>query len=293
MSENVALIGADPEVFVNSLVTDARGRAVRWEPIPAFGLFGGNKEKPVQMEGLEAGYMYLEDNAALEFNIPPQETSGGFVDAIQAAKSWMQRNLLDERKLTYSEQSVMELAPKYQRDPRGQEVGCLADHDSYDNDGAKRKPFSGATLGNTRYAGAHIHLAYNVEVVPAFVAARFLDLFLSLPYIEYDKQGPRRDTYGKAGLFRPKSYGVEYRTLSNWWVFTSTAMQERVAQQALRFARNTYDEGFLKNLSDAYEGMPWNDVKKAVETEDYRQGHVLLDLADRKYNLGVVRGRRR
>jgi hypothetical protein len=292
MSEIVALIGADPEVFVQSLVTDGRGRAVRWEPTPAFGLFGGNKDKPNPMQGLDEGYMFLEDNAALEFNIPPQATARGFSEAISRSKTWMQQNLLEQKKLQYIDQNVLELAPKFQKDPRGKEVGCMADFDSYDNEGAQRKPFSADSLGNTRYAGGHIHLAYNVDIVPAFVAARFLDLYLSLPWIEYDKQGPRRTTYGKAGLFRAKSYGVEYRTMSNWWVWMPERIQEQIATTALKFARFTYDEGYLRNMSDAYVGLPWDDIKRCVESEDYRSANMLIDLADKRYNLGI-RARRR
>ena len=29
----------------------------------------------------------------------------------------------------------------------------------------------------------------------------------------------RKQLYGKAGAYRPKPYGFEYRTLSNFWVF--------------------------------------------------------------------------
>lgn len=293
MSENVALIGADPEVFLSGATLDRRGRALAYEPVPAFGKFGGNKDKPIKMQGLDEGYMYLEDNAALEFNIPPQKTSKEFATAIYTAKDWMVLNLLEKQNLMYSESNVLELAPKYQQDPRAKEVGCMADHDAYLNDGAKRDPFNADTLGNNRYAGGHIHLAYNVGVVPAYVGARFLDLFLGLPWLTYDRQGARRGVYGKAGLFRPKSYGVEYRTMSNWWLWNGDGCVTQIAESALTFARRSYEPEFLSKLSEAFVGIPWHDVQQAINSEDAMLGEQLIELADRTYGLGIRQRPRR
>lgn len=294
MSENVALIGADPEVFLNGTVTDGRGRALRYEMVPAFGKFGGNKDKPLKMVGLSEGYAYLEDNAALEFNIPPQKTAKEFSGAIFTAKNWMVDNLLEKQNLSYSESNVLELTPKYQADPRGKEVGCMPDHDAYLNDGAKRDPFNAETLGNNRYAGGHLHLSYNVGVVPAYVGARFLDLFVCLPWLSYDRQGARRPVYGKAGLFRPKDYGVEYRTMSNWWLWLGDTVVTQIAESALTFARRSYEPEFLGRLSEAFVGIPWQDVQNAINNEDHHLAEQLIDLGDRVYNLGIrPRPRRR
>lgn len=285
-AENVALIGADPETFVNTSVKDNRGRHIRYEAIPAFGLFGGGKEEPKNMDGLTDGFKYLEDNAALEFNIPPVATSKEFVDAIDTAKSWMTTNLLEPKGMHFSESNLLVLTPKYQADPRALEVGCMPDHDAY-ADGQQRDPFNAAKLGDTRYAGGHIHLAYNCKVVPQYVAARFLDLYLTLPFLEYDRQQSRRQTYGMAGLFRPKDYGIEYRTMSNWWLWYGPGTLQAVAENALKFARNSYDARYLGLLSEAFVGMPWGDVKKAIDSEDRYAAEALIDLADRNYSLGI------
>lgn len=295
MSENPALVGADPELFVSALLKDNRGRPVKYDVVPAFGRFGGNKDAPIKMDGLPDGFAYLEDNAALEFNIPPQSSAADFNDAIRQAKHWLQTNKLDPQQLTMSDQNVLTLEPKYQADPRGKEVGCSKDWDAYGmpNGPKERDPFSANTLGDKRYSGGHFHISYNHAVVPRFVAARFCDVYASLPWLEYDRQGLRRTTYGKAGLFRPKDYGLEYRTMSNWWLWHDSP-QTQVVEALLTFARRSYEPEFLKLLSDAYTGMPWQDVQKAIENEDHYLARQLIDLADSTFNLGVQRrGRRR
>lgn len=287
-----ALIGADPECFLSQMIRDPRN-GPRWDMIPAFGLFGGDKEAPIKMENMDEGYAYLEDNAALEFNIPPQGNADGFVSAIENAKHWLKLNAMQPKSLEFSEANVFELPSKYQRDPRGQRVGCQPDFDAYANEGAQREPFSGDSLGPLRYAGGHIHLAYNVDAIPPYVAARFMDIYLSLPWLEYDVQHLRRGTYGKAGLFRPKSYGVEYRTPSNWWLWQSANTVKMFAEGALYFARKSYEPEYLRLLSEAYVYFPWDDAKNAIETEDYRIGHQLVDLANQRFQLKVQGDRAR
>jgi len=46
-----------------------------------------------------------------------------------------------------------------------------------------------------------------------------MDLFLGVPSVLIDDGKERKKLYGKAGAYRYKPYGVEYRTLSNFWVF--------------------------------------------------------------------------
>jgi hypothetical protein len=60
-----------------------------------------------------------------------------------------------------------------------------------------------------------------------------LDLYLGLPSLLLDGDEDRRLLYGKAGAFRPKSYGVEYRVLSNFWVL-NPELREYVFQQTER-----------------------------------------------------------
>jgi hypothetical protein len=48
-----------------------------------------------------------------------------------------------------------------------------------------------------------------------------MDLFLGVPsiFMDTDKTAPRRRTlYGQAGRFRVKPYGMEYRSLSSFWL---------------------------------------------------------------------------
>jgi hypothetical protein len=78
-----------------------------------------------------------------------------------------------------------------------------------------------------------------------------MDLFVGCPMIEFDKDTGRRELYGKAGAFRKKSYGVEYRTASNAWIESEDRIRWAWAQteKAVKFVEDgntlTEDDGKL------------------------------------------------
>lgn len=78
-----------------------------------------------------------------------------------------------------------------------------------------------------RTAGGHVHLGFaehlqtlnkTLEEAQCIVGV-MCDYYLGVPSLLLDKDDRRRELYGKAGACRMKEYGLEYRTLSNFWIF--------------------------------------------------------------------------
>lgn len=89
-----------------------------------------------------------------------------------------------------------------------------------------------------RSAGSHIHIGFDDIVVPfnegelcnyeadeqRSTIVKFLDLFISIPLVLIEPDNKRKELYGKAGAFRPKPYGLEYRTPSNYYLNSKEMM---------------------------------------------------------------------
>jgi len=77
---------------------------------------------------------------------------------------------------------------------------------------------------NLRSGGGHIHLGSKTIIKKQrglIFTTRMLDLFLGIPSIllDHDTSSPeRRKLYGLAGRFRKPDYGVEYRSIGNFWL---------------------------------------------------------------------------
>ncbi len=218
VKKHVEAIGADPELFLRRELT----------PVSAIGLIGGTKHHPARMS--KPGFFILEDNVAVEFNIPPAKQVKDFADSIEWAISEIRTRVGDRGLLL--DIAPCRMFPASELDnPVAQMFGCAPDYNAWTGK-QNEKPTAQSPL--LRAAGGHIHVSWpEPTVIEKRKLIQAMDLFLGIPSIMMDLDWQRRELYGKAGAYRSTSYGAEYRTLSNFWI-KSRELSEWAYNQTIR-----------------------------------------------------------
>lgn len=207
MSKLNILVGADPEIFMykNGI------------PISAHNMIKGDKKNPFPVKN---GAVQV-DGMALEFNIDPASTSQEFVQNIRSVMAQLSE-LVPGYDLIAT--PVAEFGAEYinSQPPAALELGCEPDFNAWEDGRANPRPNGNLDF---RTGAGHVHVgwvqgaAIDMAHIDACVGlTKQLDYYLGVPSLLYDKDVKRRTMYGAAGAFRPKSYGVEYRVLSNAWL---------------------------------------------------------------------------
>lgn len=198
--------GADPELFLLDKTGELRS---------AIGLIGGSKEHPRKLD--ELGNAVQEDNVAVEFNIAPARTKQEFVGNISHVMGYLSKYVGDLN-LTLAVIPAAIFPTKELEHPKAQQFGCDPDYNVWTRD-INEAPMLPPGQENLRSAGGHLHVSWdepNQDTTEELIKA--LDVFCGATSIVYDSDHLRRKLYGKAGAFRFKKYGAEYRTLSNFWI---------------------------------------------------------------------------
>ncbi len=264
-------LGADPELFVK----DAQGTIV-----PVCGKVGGTKAVPERMPpellpGDSERYHYQEDNCAFEFNVPPSTSASTFSIRIEMALTAAKKILAAKGLTPYYSQCFHRFSNKDLEHPQATTIGCDPDYVAYGDDGAvKREAFDIKQLGLWRYTGGHIHFGYDKTLIPDHVMVQLIDALVYLPSVHLDLQGGRRELYGRAGVFRPKKYGVEYRTPSNYWLHKPSIIANRAGQLLHTLHR------FTDRLHDFYMAMPEKEVRACIDSGGKGQDELLGRLRD-------------
>lgn len=223
------LVGADPEIFVKNRMTGSL--------VSAHGLNTGTKESPL---AVPCGAVQV-DGMALEYNIDPASTEAEFVEFNRRVLSSLTDSLPAALQLAYQVTTAHFGAEYIESMPDSvQELGCEPDFNAYTGE-VNDKPDVNTPF---RTAAGHVHIGFTDGANagdPAHMGmcntlVKELDVYLGLASVLLDPDTDRRNLYGAAGACRYKSYGVEYRTLSNFWVGDAklTAWVYRQVQAAVK-----------------------------------------------------------
>lgn len=212
------LVGADPEVF---MFKDNR-------PFSAHGAVAGDKKNPYKVN---KGAVQV-DGMALEFNIDPAATSQEFVTNIEEVMAQL-RAMVPGYELRATPVAEFGAAYIATQPMEALELGCEPDYDAWADGAVNPRPNGKADF---RTGAGHVHIGWDKDIdiddpvhrEACVMATKQLDWSLGLGSMLFDNNpaaNKRRSLYGAAGCFRPKSYGVEYRTLSNSWLRSKELME--------------------------------------------------------------------
>ena len=256
------VLGSDPEFFVK------REKNI----ISASDLF---PDKFTKMQLDDKGKEVFYDGIQAEINVPPSESIRNIVETMNETLKLLTEFVESKgcqiviAPAVDVDQEVLEKAPE-----EAVIFGCDVDFNAY-----TKKPnptHRNMTKHLIRYAGGHLHLGFNhieklyeliyykMEVVE-FI--QLMDAVVGVPCVLLDRSGKnlaRRKFYGKAGCFRTTEYGVEYRTLSNFWLKSPvfTDIVHRLSRMALRIALANMSKWVFRNVS-------LHTIKKAINSNDF------------------------
>ena len=262
---NKLLIATDAELFVR----DSKSGIIT----SIAGVLGADKynKKPITED-----VRLQEDNVLLEFDINPHHNREAFLLNVKKA---MDISREEAGKLgmdvvdnvcshIYTENELKAFHPD------AFVFGCDPDFNALSG---SRNAKPSATDAGLRTAGAHVHFGYNdiceVTQQSRQIIGVVCDYLLGLPSLLLDTDSRRRELYGKAGAVRWKPYGVEYRTLSNFWLFNEDN-RKFVYDQAQKvfnhFRNNTFQE-LVSRIDPEQVQLAINTNNRALAEQYVRQ----------------------
>jgi hypothetical protein len=206
--------GCDPELMLKDGNTY----------ISAINVVQGSPEHRLEIQGHEFYY----DNVLAEFAMKPATSKKEALDNLRECLELYAEvvnpcKLVAQAYQAYPDNIWGKLDPDT-GEPIAATAGCAVDRCGYvvKNMTAPKEIIQNST---DRSGGGHVHLGderllreYGLYLAPTAV---LMDLFLGIPSLFLDKDptsAQRRQIYGQAGRFRICDYGMEYRTLGNFWL---------------------------------------------------------------------------
>lgn len=166
------------------------------------------------------GHQFYYDNVLAECAIKPAFSREEAIENVQQALR-IYADLIKPYRLV--PRACVDFPEKELQHKDARKVGCAPDACAYRMT-QQEPPRKQIIKGTLRSCGGHVHvgnelLSGNGHEPVLFVY--LLDLLVGVPslWLDRDETSPRRRAlYGQAGRYRCKDYGIEYRSLGNYWL---------------------------------------------------------------------------
>lgn len=182
----------------------------------AIGVVQGDAENRIAIKS----HQFYYDNVMAECAVKPAKTRSQAIRSFQECFQIYARMVEPFRLHIQASQNYPEDQLLH---PDARKVGCAPDYCAYEME-LKEPPVAIIQKTSFRSCGGHVHIGHPAlagDGHEPWLAVYLLDLFVGVPslWIDHDPtSGPRRSLYGQAGRYRTKDYGIEYRSLGNFWL---------------------------------------------------------------------------
>ncbi len=249
--KNITL-GTDPELFLqkdNKIIS-------------AIGKIGGSKSEPQPIS--DEGHFIQEDNVAIEYNIPPCKTVDEWVYHNNFVKDYLEV-LVSGMGCTLAIQPSATLDESELDNDIARLAGCEPDFNVWEE--CINEP-ADLSLTSLRSAGGHISIGWEEPTQEQQLdMVKAMDATVGLESVLLDDDIERKKLYGKAGCFRFREYGIEYRSLSNFWIKTDESLQWtwNTTMKAIDLVNSGKIEEIIKYKDQIVEAINTNNKKLAQE----------------------------
>jgi hypothetical protein len=253
--------GSDPELFI----FDRND-----EPVSAVGIIPGTKTEPYPVD---CGAVQC-DGMAAEYNTNPAATYEEFNHNTETVLSELRKFLPSGYTLKAVPSVVFSEKAWAEAPDEAKILGCSPDFNAWT--GGVNPPPEDPKNPTMRCAGGHLHVGWTsgaganlIHLKHCQDLVKQLDWYLGYWSLLHDPDPTRRRLYGKAGSCRYKDYGVEYRTLSNFWVLDQELRAEtwnRMVKAILDMRTNywpenaTYSSYVVESIDASKRSKPIEDV---------------------------------
>ena len=280
-------VGADPEVFLVDQITN--------KPVPAIGKIGGTKYKPLVVR---AGAL-LEDNVMAEINITPCKTSNEFIKTIHTVFEQLVDKVKPFGLVPKIVPTMMFPTGELKHYNEALDFGCEPDYNIYTLQ-ENKVLFSQLRKTGLRTAGGHLHIGItnssgdcvlDNKPMGRFFLGLACELTVGLATVALDDDLDRKPYYGRAGSHRIKSYGIEYRVPSNFWLLNDVYMKLMfdlcVAAARAAYASEAYLESLAKLISTTIKKHKKNPITLSL-SESYLNIPEIINTKNKPSALGFI-----